>query len=223
MSTNRSAKASRVSIEEIRQAELIEATLRTISALGFERATVRDIARAAGASTGSVHYYFPTKEDLLRAAVADSDDRFRAQVREALADVPGAAAKLERIVDFCFPAEPAEGPDWNVFIDFWQQANRRDDFRAIFEAANVDWLEMLVGIMEEGVRTEELAIEGSVHDEAMGFAAMIDGLALHSRVTNHVDGATARRILRERIRELSGAPSKSMARGKRRSHVDRSV
>ena len=55
---------SRVAIEDIRRVELITATLRVISARGFERTTVRDIASAAGASVGSVNYYFKSKNEL---------------------------------------------------------------------------------------------------------------------------------------------------------------
>jgi AcrR family transcriptional regulator len=191
------AATNRISIEEIRQTELIDAALRTISRLGFDRTTVRDIARAAGASPGSVSYYFQSKEELLRAAVADSDARFRTRLRAALAETEGSADKLKRMAGYCFPDHPEEGPDWNVFIDFWQQASRRDDFRSIFEAANNDWLGMLIEVMEAGIRSGELAIRGDVRDEAMAFAALIDGLALHTRVTEHVNGAVARRLLEQ--------------------------
>lgn len=204
MSDTRSSKSARASIEEVRQAELIEATLRTISERGFDATTVRDIARAAGASIGSVHYYFATKADLLRAAVADSDGRFRVRVRDELSALEGGVAKVRRLVELCFPEAPEEGPDWAVFIDFWQQASRRDDFRAIFEAANTDWLELLVDVLDEGVRLGEFVIPGSLRNEAMSLAALIDGLALHGRVTSHIDAAAARGLLERRIEELQG-------------------
>src|SRR5690242_12651171 len=131
---------SRVSVEELRRQELIDAAIATISVRGFDRTTIRDIAAAAGASNGSVHYYFETKEALLRAAVAESDSQFRERVRAEVARVAGAGGKLKRIVELCFPEEPGDGPDWAVFVDFWQQAVRDEAFRTIFEAANVDWL-----------------------------------------------------------------------------------
>jgi AcrR family transcriptional regulator len=54
------AVTPRLSVEALRRQELIEAALRTISTRGFDRTTIRDIASAAGASNGSVHYYFET-------------------------------------------------------------------------------------------------------------------------------------------------------------------
>jgi AcrR family transcriptional regulator len=192
----------RVAIDDLRRAELIAAALRTISAKGFERTTIRDIARAAGASTGSVHYYFATKEELLLAAVAEGDARFRERVGAEVAATEGAGAKLKRIAELCFPEDAADGPDWYVFIDFWQQAARHAESRGIFEAANADWLELLITIIELGVRTGEFALQRSARDEAMGLAAMIDGLGLHSRVTDHVTSPIACRMVIQYVNEL---------------------
>jgi len=203
-----SASASmRTSIEEIRQAELIDATIRTISKLGFDRTTIRDIARAAGASTGSVHYYFASKEELLRAAVVDCDERFRARMRNALAEIPGAMGKLERLFTLCFPDDPAAGQDYYVFIDFWQQAARRPDFRELFDKANAGWLDELAQVLQDGADAGELSLAGSAREEAMGLAAMIDGLALYARVTYQLHPGTARRILSARVEELRASRS----------------
>ena len=195
----------RASVEELRRQELIEAAIATISVRGFDRTTIRDIAAAAGASNGSVHYYFDTKEALLRAAVAESDSQFRERVRAEVARVEGAAPKLKRIIELCFPEEPAEGPDWAVFVDFWQQAVRDEAFRSIFEAANVDWLELLAATIEDGVRSGELSIRQTPQQEAVGLAAMIDGFALHSRVTDHVTAEVAREALKARVDGLTSA------------------
>lgn len=200
----------RASVEELRRQELIDAAIATIAIRGFDRTTIRDIATAAGAATGSVHYYFETKEALLRTAVAESDSQFREHVRSEVALVDGATAKLKRIVELCFPEEEGEGPDWAVFVDFWQQAVRDEAFRSIFEAANVDWLELLVAIIEEGAATGELAIRQAPLQEAVSLAALIDGFALHSKVTNHVTADVARDALKAKVdglRAAAGTPT----------------
>jgi AcrR family transcriptional regulator len=197
-------------IEDVRRTELISAALRVISAQGFEGTTVRDIARAAGASVGSVNYYFSSKDDLLRAAVAETDARFRAQVREAVAAADGCPEKLARIVDLCFSGEDEEGPDWAVFVDFWNQAARHEAYREIFDDAHGEWIEMLTQVLADGVKDGTFSLFASPRDEALGFAAVIDGLALYTRVTTYVDGATARRVAKQYIEELR--PKKTSAR-----------
>jgi AcrR family transcriptional regulator len=193
---------SRVPIEDIRRVELITATMRVISEQGFERTTVRDIARAADASVGSVNYYFKSKDDLLRAAVAETDARFRAQVRQAVADASEYPAKLARVVDLCFPNQGEDGPDWAVFVDFWYRASRHDSYRSIFEEAHSEWIELLSQVLADGVADGVFFLSADPRDEALAFAAMIDGLALYTRVTNHVDTETSRRIAKEYIESL---------------------
>ncbi|OHC94281.1 MAG: hypothetical protein A2792_13530 [Sphingomonadales bacterium RIFCSPHIGHO2_01_FULL_65_20] len=48
-----------------RRAVIIEQAAQSFYELGFDRTTVRDIAAAAGMTSGSIFYHFPTKEDLL--------------------------------------------------------------------------------------------------------------------------------------------------------------
>ena len=46
---------------------LLDAARTTFTRLGFERATVRDIAREAGVAQGLLYHHFRDKDDLLRA------------------------------------------------------------------------------------------------------------------------------------------------------------
>jgi AcrR family transcriptional regulator len=56
---------------EDRREQIIDTALRVFAEKGFARATNRDIARAAGITTGLIYYYFKSKEDLLRSALEE--------------------------------------------------------------------------------------------------------------------------------------------------------
>ncbi|HEY5822654.1 MAG TPA: TetR/AcrR family transcriptional regulator [Propionibacteriaceae bacterium] len=51
----------------LKKREIIEATWRVVAARGFEAATMREIAAAAGHANGALSYYFANKEELLQA------------------------------------------------------------------------------------------------------------------------------------------------------------
>lgn len=51
--------------EQTRRA-IVEAALRLFSELGYEKTTMRAIARTAGVSVGNAYYYFPSKEALVQ-------------------------------------------------------------------------------------------------------------------------------------------------------------
>jgi AcrR family transcriptional regulator len=217
MSLDSESVHARTAIDALRRVELIEATLRTISDKGFERTTVRDIAETAGAAVGSVNYYFSGKHELLLAAVAESDARFRRRVREVVEQTDGHAEKLQCVIDLCFSDDSRDGVDWAVFVDFWAQASRDDSFRTIFEAANSEWIDLLSTILAEGAQAGTLRFSVPAMDVALALAALIDGLALHTRVTKHVDSATAQRVAKDYVDALRAPPPGHRSRSSKRA------
>lgn len=58
--------------KQARPEELIAAALELFAQQGFAATRLRDVARHAGVSKGTVYLYFKSKEDLLRAVVRDA-------------------------------------------------------------------------------------------------------------------------------------------------------
>lgn len=59
-----SIHARRALVQE-RQKQILDAAARVFAAKGFDATTIRDVARAAGVSDGSIYLYFKNKQDLL--------------------------------------------------------------------------------------------------------------------------------------------------------------
>jgi AcrR family transcriptional regulator len=53
------------------------AAYRRLAEAGFEGLRTRDVAAEVGVNIATLHYYFPTKEALIRGAVAHAMERFR--------------------------------------------------------------------------------------------------------------------------------------------------
>lgn len=56
---------------EVRRRELLRAAYECFLKNGYEKTLATDIARTAGVAKGTFFYYFPTKEDVLRALAED--------------------------------------------------------------------------------------------------------------------------------------------------------
>src|SRR5262245_33162951 len=79
------SKKTRIMME--RRDDLIQGTIRSIAALGYNDSTVNTICEAAGLSRGLIGYYFKGKDELLieayRYLTEQADDEARKAVRGA--------------------------------------------------------------------------------------------------------------------------------------------
>jgi TetR/AcrR family transcriptional regulator, regulator of cefoperazone and chloramphenicol sensitivity len=68
------------------RARIRNAALQSFAQYGFDRTTIRDIARAAGVSPGLVRHHFGSKDELRRACDAHALEALHAYVERAMTD-----------------------------------------------------------------------------------------------------------------------------------------
>ncbi|MGP9822708.1 TetR/AcrR family transcriptional regulator [Salinarimonas sp. NSM] len=74
------------------RARILQAAEDTFGTLGFHRAGITDITRAAGVAQGTFYTYFSSKEEILRELVLDMGHKVRAHLAS---EILGAADRLE--------------------------------------------------------------------------------------------------------------------------------
>ena len=84
--------------EETRQ-RIIGATMRCVAEVGYSQATIREIAKAADMTSGSLYHYFPNKSELLTATVREIDEIASPRLRAAAAQVHDVVDRLEAVLD----------------------------------------------------------------------------------------------------------------------------
>ncbi len=83
----------KVGMQPIRRRQLIDATLATINDVGINDATIAQIARRAGVSTGIISHYFKDKNGLLEATMRDVTRQLREAVARRLQPLANAPPK----------------------------------------------------------------------------------------------------------------------------------
>jgi AcrR family transcriptional regulator len=164
---------------ELRRDQMLRAALEVISERGFPETRIADVAERAGVSPALVIYYFGTKDSLLTEAMRFSEDAFYelgARRMEALAT---ARDRLEEMVALtCLPSDRDEDTDsWALWLDLWAQAVRHPAVARVREEFDEHWRETLRTIVRDGQASGEFqAIDPD--DFAVGFSALLDGLAI---------------------------------------------
>jgi AcrR family transcriptional regulator len=190
-----------------RRAELAEAVWRVVRREGIEHASVREVAREANLSMGSLRYFFDSQDGLLRFAMEEVIRRVQARVE---AGTPARDAAMRRgkpgdaVIDLLEQVLPldderlAEAQIWLAFtpralIDPQLHAVRRQADDGVRELCR----QCLLGLSGFGL----MAPERGLHLETERLWALIDGLTLHL-VTGHTSRRTARRVLRAHLAAL---------------------
>jgi TetR/AcrR family transcriptional regulator len=81
-----------------RQAEIVAAGARVFARLGYQRATLREVAREAGISLAGLYYYAPCKEELLHRIASGTLAAIQRRVERLALENLGSEARLRRLI-----------------------------------------------------------------------------------------------------------------------------
>ena len=158
-----------------RRDAIVAAALAVARRKGLAATTVRDVAAEMGTSSGLVHHYFESMDEVLAVAfsrVAEAD-LARSASEMARADDPVAA-----LAAFLATYAPADA-DWafQLWLDAWSEAARRPAIQATSRRLNLAWQALLEGTIRAGVETGVFVAADPVA-AAWRILSLVDGLAL---------------------------------------------
>jgi AcrR family transcriptional regulator len=196
---------------EQRRAQLAEAVWTVIRRDGLERASVRNVAREAGLSMGSLRHYFATQSELLCFAMQLVGDRARARVR-ALEPAADARHLAERLLHELVPLDDERRAEAEVWVAFTGRALVDPQQRAIHQEVH----DQLNGACTTAVN---LLVEGGLTAEGLDVAleasrlhALLDGLALHAVMRpTKMSPSRIVTVIARHLDELQAGPSHAPA------------
>ena len=158
-----------------RREAIVAATVAVARRKGLATTTVRDVAAEMGTSSGLIHHYFASMDEVLAAAfevVASQDLELSARLMSA------AASPVEALRIFFETYTPAD-KDWafQLWLDAWAEAARRPAVQATSRKLNLEWQALLERTIRAGVAAGAFvcAEPGAA---AWRILSLLDGLAL---------------------------------------------
>ncbi|RMI33408.1 TetR/AcrR family transcriptional regulator [Nocardia stercoris] len=104
---------------------LLDATFDALVEVGYKATTTTEVAHRAGVSLGALLHHFPTKADLLTAAVTRSFDRRIEEFQDLMAGLDPAADKLDAAVDLLWSLYCR--PTFTAWYELWTAARTDPD------------------------------------------------------------------------------------------------
>lgn len=157
--------AGRPTISEKRRQELIVAAYRAIAERGFEGLRTRDVAAGVGVNIATLHYYFPTKESLIRGVVDFAMSRFRSTLAPHGTPVSQVRDHLRALRRLLLD-EPELGA---VMVELVLRSSRDQAISALLQETFQAWHTTMRALLRRGVREGTLRAEA----DSAGAAAIV--------------------------------------------------
>ena len=153
---------------------ILDAACRAIAATGAAAVRVSDVAREAGVSTALVHYYFPSRAQVIVEAFAHADDIADAVAEEHLAQLANGRERVERLILTWAGDDPAIRTNWAVWNEMWQYAAHNEEARVMVAESHQLWLDQVAQLIAEGVADGSIRTDVDVDGAARRLAACVD-------------------------------------------------
>ncbi len=160
--------------KENRRQDLVLAAFNLIAERGFEGLRTRDVAAQVGVNIATLHYYFPTKEALIRAVVEHAMSRFQT----TLAPHGSAEDQLRnhlRAVRDLLRSEPQVGA---VMAELALRSARDPAIAAIVRGTFDGWHTTMRGLLRRAVTKGHLNSELDSEEVAALIIATLTSLCL---------------------------------------------
>ncbi|MDV8070712.1 TetR/AcrR family transcriptional regulator [Rhodococcus sp. IEGM 1366] len=189
---------ARPSVEVERRQQILQATCESIATLGFRGVRVADVAKGAGVSSGTVHYYFESKDALLHAAFAFNFENSLRRRDWILDAKESPRAHLHHLVSSYLPSGPETITAWRVWVELWAAALGSAELQALNDSVYETWRNLVRGTVDAAREEGTLNVDNDEGDLTDMLLGMLDGLAIQALVgSSHVT--------RERMLEVCDA------------------
>lgn len=171
-----------------RRETIVDAAIAVARRKGLAATTVRDVAAEMGTSSGLIHHYFDSMDEVLAAAFerVAGDDLEQTQV--LLDDAKDPRGVLAAFLSSYAPV----GDDWafQLWLDAWAEAARRPALRDASRRLNLAWAAMLERAIRDGIRDGTFRSSDPA-GAAWRILSLVDGLALqvvaHQTIIDRTD------------------------------------
>lgn len=196
----------RPNVEAERRPQILSAACEVIATVGVPELRLADVAKVAGVSSGTVHYYFETKKDVINAAFAFNLEQSLERRQQLLNSAKGNLAILGDLVESYLPKDEVSRQAWKVWLALWAEASRDEHLQEVNERLYGQWRDVVAGIIEAAQR-DGSARAGNPVQLANMLVGMLDGMAVQVLLGSRgLTLAAMRKICKAFIREMIAAP-----------------
>jgi DNA-binding transcriptional regulator YbjK len=177
-----------------RRRELVGAASSLVARKGLSGVTLRDVADAAGVTSGAVLYYYDNLDELFTAAYDRAIDRFCRQREKTIAGIADPAERLATAIHMAIPSGPGDD-EIRLLYELEAVAFRDAACAALMSAYIERQVAMYGAILEVGAATGVFTLAHDARTIARNVISLEDGQGLYVLMGRDEPAEVERRIL----------------------------
>jgi len=191
---------ARRKIADQRRQEIIMGLYECLAANGHEQVTIKDIAKAAHVSYGSLHYYFKNKKEIIFALVEDFVKQNEDILQSLISPIESPWERLRTIVSFLIREFVFDQRTSNVFLNLYQMGCHDEDIRRCLMGSYSHFRKAIQEIVEYGISREQFA-HVDAHEFSLLFVSSVEGFYLQVAMDPRLcEQKTVERLIYENAR-----------------------
>lgn len=177
------------------RARIIAATMQCVAEMGYARATIREIARAADMTSGSLYHYFPNKAEIVKATYIEVAEATMPRLAAAAEQAGGLIDRLVAVIDQ--GAQIVQEYPYAVAFDRAVRAPGTDQavLSEISDSIFASLRDIVEGVIAQAHREGELSPDATARGATNAIFAIMRGLYDDA-------GLTATRDFRDTVQAL---------------------
>jgi AcrR family transcriptional regulator len=170
--------APRPDVSDQRRHQIMDAAFAVFSRLGFERASMDDIAKEAGVSKGALYLYYKSKDAIIGKLLQIFFDQALKQIHTITAgegsvttQLLNLTRQLAREMDRMAAMQP-------ITLQFYAIAARHADVRQRLRVYFAEYRTVMEEVIRRGIAQGEFHADANPSEVAITFSALYEGLGL---------------------------------------------
>jgi TetR/AcrR family transcriptional repressor of bet genes len=164
-----------VVVAETRREQIVDGLCKVMARRGYERASILQIARAAGLTPGLLHYHFKSKEHILVALVERLAGQLHARVEARIGGARAPRERIGRFIDVHLDLDDADPDALACWVAIGAEAVLKPAVRRIYAGAIDEDRAVLLQLVQDALHDEgrPLMLGGAI---ASAILAAIQGM-----------------------------------------------
>ena len=140
----------KIGMEPVRKAQVVEATKQCVIDKGLSQLSVKDIASAAGVSTGIIYHYFENKEDILLKVIRQAFRKTYDHLSETVGPLDHPLDRLEKYIENVNFASIDNPEFFHLLLNYLGQAGSNPHISRILAGFQQEFTEYLEDLFRVG-------------------------------------------------------------------------